>query len=188
MVKVLAEPALVEGGSDAFTDETLRHQQSRSEVIFQSSVERWMERCLSDEPEKLETFQQLEKIGLVAMREVSREELVEKFSFDSLKFREERIFGGELSKITLPLDPNRAGDKPVIMIRVEDENAFIIMNGNHRVFKVLNQKTTEHSLFAVVFESPAAYEAVFGLDIKRMPNGSIGYSDPILEMGPRRRF
>ncbi|MDZ4786467.1 MAG: hypothetical protein SGJ02_10365 [bacterium] len=187
MAKVLVEHALVEGSSNTFAEETLHHTQTLNEVIFQSSVEGWMERCLSEEPENLATFQQLERIGLVAMREVSPHELKEKADFGQLKFREEKIFGGELNKITLPLDPERSGNNPVIIIRVESENAFIIMNGNHRVHKILNQKETEHPLLAVVFENPAVYEAVFGLEIKRMPDGSIGYSDPIFELGPRRR-
>ncbi|MCO6431333.1 MAG: hypothetical protein J5J00_10770 [Deltaproteobacteria bacterium] len=109
-----------------------------------------------------------------------------------LLFREPNIFGPVLASVKLPLDPVECGKKPIVFVELDD-GRLIVMNGNHRTYKILTQNSSdeqyEHPLLCVKL-GKETFEEIFSYRVTqvRMPDGQLdwGVSTPnYLPYSPR---
>ena len=127
-------------------------------LAFSKGVGMWI--ATSGDAALSERFLKIRDRREMTMTEFTRGQLQHFEDLDQLFFREETLSPRRLHAITLPLEPGKIGgtaaDSPVIM--VVTHSGLLLMNGNHRVFKVLSEGGPTGNLCALVFKSIDVFE------------------------------
>ncbi|RMD84449.1 MAG: hypothetical protein D6808_07005 [Candidatus Dadabacteria bacterium] len=136
----------------------------------------WLSRLGSESRSK---FIELQARGEISLSDISGEELLNLYNEDRLFFREEQLHRNVLRSIKLPLDPTKLGATPIILVELPDNKGFLIMNGNHRVYKVMESADFGSNSVYLVKMSARAFEEVFGMEVRqRVFDGHIDWGCP----------
>lgn len=137
------------------------------------------------EPEEVAKIESYMREGKIEIVEISAESLRRLDSQGALVFKEHTIDRQSLASITLPLDPDRVrrkeGEGPIIM--VDDGPRLLLVNGNHRIYKLLHENPKDHPVYAVRFKDVETFEDAV-LEGSTMSRS--GYSDPRIGDSPGR--
>lgn len=144
---------------------------------FRKALTEWLRRNELSVP-----FMELERNGDVECVEMAAADLRQRFDDHRIYFRENVIKRNQLDEIKFPLVPELvAMNKGQPVIAVEFEGNLIILQGNHRVYKAVNENPKDCPLQVVLLKSPHAWEQLFEYRLHMASNNQLGFTRPRLD-------
>jgi hypothetical protein len=125
-----------------------------------------------------DTFQEMRSSGSAYLTGYSYQTLQDMHDQGMIRWGEAEINAQKLRGLTLPLDPgfDLSGSfkgPPIFVRQPDDGGGIVIMNGNHRVAKVLScGAPLSASIYVLELASPEASERLLGIA------PSMGYASP----------
>ncbi len=133
-------------------------------------------------------FKRLYDAGQIQITAIGVKELRTLDTEAKLFFREGELYLGTINGIKLPLKHELVAEQPVNLVRTPDGQGLVIANGNHRVYKILDQKSSDFPLYAVIYDSPEIFRQAMDLPspFKQQAGGHWGSVGPSLVYGKRK--
>ena len=175
MAKLAEKPALVRELSASPT------LPSREDLSFIKSVGDWLKPKRGDRnDQRLEEMLELHREGKVSLQSFTAKSLRELDCQGRLLFKEPQVYQDNLDNLQLPFDPKKIGNPPIIFL--QEAGRTIVMDGNHRTFKILDADFNPENagLYVVVVHGLEAYQRLF----KFSPTSAL-YNNPEIIPGCR---